>query len=156
MGSTKYGPPPSMMSRLIQFCIESQHHLHFLILSRSTKRNISMCFLIHNLHMITHPSLFVPCNTKQYRKRLLQRLITTPNIVPKPDLGAITNFKSDELGKKLPPSSYMLPNYYVYMDKLTWWIYGSKLLCIIILERTDIDMHIKHFALIYTCGFVKK
>jgi hypothetical protein len=101
-----------MTLSLIQFCIESHHHLHFLILSCSAKRNIPMCFLIHNLHMITHPSLFFPCNMKQYRKRLLQRLITTPNIMPKPDLGAITNFKFDELGKNLPPSSYMLPNSY--------------------------------------------
>jgi hypothetical protein len=104
--------PPNMTSSLIQFYIESHHHLHFPILNCLTKRNILMCFLIYNLHMIAHPSLCVPCNMKQYKLRLLQRLITTPNIIPKSDLGAITNFKSDELGKQLPPSPYMLPNSY--------------------------------------------
>jgi hypothetical protein len=104
--------PSHMTPSLIQFTVESHHHLHLPILSFSEKLNIPMKFFIHNLHMIIHPSLFVPCNTKQNRKRLLQRLIATPNIMPKSDSGAITNFKSDELGKQLPLSSYILPNSY--------------------------------------------
>jgi hypothetical protein len=104
--------PSHILPGLIQFTVESHHHLHLPILSFSEKLNILMNFLIYNLHMLTHPSLFVPCNAKQYRKRLLQRIITTPNIMPKSDSGAITNFKSNELGKQFPPFSYMLPNSY--------------------------------------------
>jgi hypothetical protein len=69
--------PPHMTPGLIQFTVKCQHHLHLPILSFSKKMNIPMDCLIQNLHIITHPSLFVSCNTIQLRVRLLQRFITT-------------------------------------------------------------------------------
>jgi hypothetical protein len=89
--------PPHTTSGLIQFTVESHHHLHLPILSFSEKMNIAMNFPIQNLHIIAHPSLFVSCNTIQLRVRLLQRLSTTPSIMPKTNLGAITNLKFNEL-----------------------------------------------------------
>jgi hypothetical protein len=61
------------------------------------KKDIPMNFLIQNLHIITQPSLLFSCNTKQFLESLLYWLISTPNIMPKPNLGSIANFKYDEL-----------------------------------------------------------
>ena len=56
--------PSHISLGLIQFTVESHHHLHLPILSFFEKLNIAMNFLIYNLHMLTHPSLFVPCHAK--------------------------------------------------------------------------------------------
>jgi len=66
----------------VQSIEERKDHIHLPILDLPRKKNIPLNNSIMKDQVIHHHRIFVPHNTKQNWKALLQRSIPTPPIMP--------------------------------------------------------------------------
>jgi hypothetical protein len=65
---------------------------------------------IRKLHMISHPSLLTASITEQFRKRYLQRMVPTPQIMPELDLKLVSHLKSNKSKENSPPPTNVFPH----------------------------------------------
>jgi hypothetical protein len=53
--------------------------------------NVLINHIIANNPKVNHHSIPIPCKAKELQKRFLQRMISTPEFMPKPDMRAISH-----------------------------------------------------------------
>jgi hypothetical protein len=78
-------------------------------MDQSRKLDIPLDRTTRTLYIIRNGSLLESGNDKQTKERLFKSTIPTPNIIPKVDLGALTQIKLDLPLKLLPPHANKFP-----------------------------------------------